>query len=630
MPAALVALLAVAYLILMSPTARGQGQPPVEVSAQADRTGVRPGDQFVIAVIFDHAEGWHIHTNSPVVPPTWRGFIAIPTEIEVAESSQYTVGPIQWPPVHEMPLDLGGTGKPVKYGVFEGQAVAYVPVTVKPGASGPVTVSLEVRYQACNDRTCVFPETATLTIEQPMLKPGETTTPTAAPELFAAFDIASLAAAAPKVATDNGRVIHFKEFGLDWKISTQGLGLAVLVVLSLLGGFVLNFTPCVLPVIPLKIMGLAQHAGNPRRALFMGAVMSVGVVAFWLAIGVLMVTLTQFKAISQLFQIPAFTIGVGVFILVMAVGMFGLFSVRLPQFVYFLDPKSDTVSGGFLFGVMTAVLATPCTAPFMGTASAWAVKQPPSLTLAVFASIGVGMALPYVVLAAYPKLLSRVPRSGPGSDAVKQVLGLVMVAVAVFFLGTGLDPLARLPVDEPIRWFWWVVFAFTVLAAAWMIVSVVRFSRSTPLRGVVTVFAACLVAGGLLVTIRFTERSPIHWKGYTPERFDAALAEGKVVVIDFTAEWCLNCKTLENTVLHQPEIVALLNGPGVAALKVDLTGKNPAGQAKLRELNWVGIPLLAVFGPGRSAPVTYDWYTPDMVLAAVEGARPKTASAEGP
>lgn len=600
-----------------------QPEAPVEVSVEVNRTGVRPGDQFVIAVIFNHADGWHIHTNDPKPPFSWQGFVAIPTEILVADSPQFTIGATQWPKSHDVLLDLGGTGRPEPYGVFEGQAIAYVPVTVKADAVGPLSIALTIKYQACDDRVCVFPETVDHVVEQKMLGAGEASVATSAPELFQAFDVASFAAAAP--VKPDARTIKFTEFGLDWEFSTLGLGLALLIFLSLLGGFVLNFTPCVLPVIPLKIMGLAQHAGNPRRALLMGGIMSLGVVAFWLTIGVLMVSLTQFKAINQLFQNAWFTIGVGVFIFIMAVGMFGLFTVRLPQFVYFLDPKSDTMSGGFLFGVMTAVLATPCTAPFMGTAAAWAVKQPPILTLAVFVSIGAGMAMPYLVLAAFPNLLAKVPRSGPGSDALKQILGLMMLGVATFFLGTGIDPLVRLPIDEPIRWFWWAVVVFAIIAGLWMIVSVFRFARSPILKSFVTAFALAIIAVSVPAGIRLTERSPIDWKGYTPHRFEAAQAEGKVIVIDFTAEWCLNCKTLENTVLHKDAIVALLNGPGVVALRVDLTGSNPDGQAKLKELNWVGIPLLAIYGPGYAEPVKYDWYTPDMVAAAVEGGRAKTA-----
>lgn len=598
------------------PTTNGQ-TPQVTVTVQPDRTGVRPGDQFVIAVIFDHADGWHIHTNDPQPPASWEEFIAIPTKIEIPDSAGVEIGAIQWPKPVMLPLDLAGTGVPAPYGVFEGRTVAFIPVTVKPDAVGKVLVRMTVSYQACNDRTCVFPEEATHSVEQRLLAAGELSVPAADPALFREFDRAAFTASVPAVP----RTLTFNEFGLNWKINTAGVGFVVLLLLALLGGFVLNLTPCVLPVIPIKMMGLANHAGNRARTLWLGVVMSVGVIVFWLTIGTLMAFVSSFKAINQLFQQPAFTFGVGAFILIMAIGMLGIFSIRLPQFVYAVDPRSDTVPGSFVFGVMTAVLSTPCTAPFMGTAAAWATKQPSTTTVVVFATIGLGMALPYLVLAAFPQLVARVPRSGPVSDLVKQVIGVLMVGVAVFFLGTGLDPLMREPVDPPIRWFWWVIFGLVALAMIWLIRGALRFARPSATRSLVIVLAVAVSGAAFFVSHRLTDLGPIHWVGYTPERFEKARAEGRIIVMDFTAEWCLNCKALENSVLHRDDIAELLNSPEVAPLRVDFTGENEPGQKALAALDWVGIPLLAIYGPGLSEPIKYDWYTAEMVKAAISKAR---------
>ncbi len=147
--------------------------------------------------------------------------------------------------------------------------------------------------------------------------------------------------------------------------------------------------------------------------------MSLGVVVFWLGLGGAIALTALFvqqgviakgggiTTANQLFQYPAFTITVGVIIAIMALGMCNLFTVRLPKFIYAINPKHDTFHGSLGFGVMTAVLSTPCTAPFMGAAAAGAVTQRPSIALAVFAAIGFGMALPYFILAAFPKLVQR-------------------------------------------------------------------------------------------------------------------------------------------------------------------------------------------------------------------------------
>jgi thiol:disulfide interchange protein DsbD len=132
-----------------------------------------------------------------------------------------------------------------------------------------------------------------------------------------------------------------------------------------------------------------------------------------------------------------------------------------------------------------------------------------------------------------------------------------------------------------------------------------------------TVAGLILGAVGGWVGVNFSSHGPIDWVGYTPERLAAATKDGKVVVLDFTAEWCLNCKALENGVLHRSDIVALFKSGKAIPMRVDLTGDNTNGATKLKELQWVGIPLLAIYGPSQPEPLKYDTYTVQTVLDAV-------------
>lgn len=157
-----------------------------------------------------------------------------------------------------------------------------------------------------------------------------------------------------------------------------------------------------LPLIPIKIISLSYAAKNRRQCILLGVFMSLGVLVFWLGLGALIALVSGFSATNQLFQYPLFTITVGLIIAIMAGGMFDFFSLQLPSFVYMIHPEQDTLKGSFGLGILAAVLSTPCTAPFMGAAAAWAATQPPSSTLAVFASIGIGMALPYFLLSVSP------------------------------------------------------------------------------------------------------------------------------------------------------------------------------------------------------------------------------------
>ncbi len=601
------------------------GAQEVTVRAVPLWTQVYPGDQLPVAVVFQHQDGWHTwpaKTNPEVLPPEIAEF-AIRTEIRPADATPpawlQRVGPTQYPVPHPGLVANPEGGKPVEVPLYSGTAIAYVPVSVSASApAGEQSLRLKIVFQSCDDKVCLPPQNMTVDVPVTVLSgtpaAGQARTVTD-PGLFAGFDQRAFAADAPVAAVPG---VAFNVFGWQFSVDPRGAaGLGALLALAAVGGLLLNFTPCVLPVIPIKILGLSQSAGSPARCLLLGGVMSVGVIAFWLSIGVAMAFISGFKAISTLFQTPWFSLGVGVFMLAMAASMLGAFLISLPNWVYAIDPSRESAKGAFGFGIMTAVLSTPCTAPFMGAAAAWAATQAPAITLATFAAIGVGMAVPYLVLSANPKLLKRLPRAGRGSEVLKQVMGLFILAVAAFFIGIGISSLTAEPGQPASLVYWWVVAALVLAASAWAVVQVFRISGKAGTRVLVAVPALLIAGGSVLAATRLTDRGPIAWAYYTPEKFDKARAAGDVIVLDFTADWCLNCKALEAAVLHQPEITRLLNSAGVTPIKVDLTGDNPPGRDKLKSLDWVGIPLLAVFGPGLEQPVKLDAYTPEQVKDAI-------------
>lgn len=587
------------------------------------------GGQLAIAVVFDHAPGWHVHLNKPVVPKEWGDdFKPWATEIAVKANPAIRTGPVQWPAPHTVKVDLTGSGKPADYQVYEGRAIAYIPVQVLPeAAAGTTEIEITVDYQACDDKSCDLPQTVVLKVP---LAIGKGTKVAGVElsrddiELFTGFDAAVFGKVDFGVAAAKSErgIVQFGIFGYNFSVDSAGVGgLALMALLAMLGGFLLNLTPCVLPVIPIKIMSLSHAAKNPAKTLLLGSIMSLGTIAFWLGIGGAIVGIKGFDQINTLFQTPWFSLAVGVFILVMGLGMMGLFTVQLPQAVYMVSPTHDSPGGSFLFGIMTAVLSTPCTAPFMGSAAAWATKQPAVITLGIFGAIGVGMALPYVLLSARPKWLDRVPRSGPSSELVKQAMGLFLFAVAAFFVGTGLDPLTRAAVDPPMRWHWWLVAACIVGAVGFTLIRGAKIKLKKTTLTVLGVVGLLASVGAVAFAYEQNRKGPIDWIAYTPARFEEQTKKGNVVVMDFTAEWCLNCKALEASVLNRPEISKLLASPGVVPMKVDLTGKNPDGQARLASLNWIGIPLLSVTGPGLKEPLKFDTYTADTIREAIEKAK---------
>lgn len=613
--------------------AQGDSSDHVSVTAVPAKTTVAPGDTLPVAVVFDIAHGWHIWTSEVQITKLPEGmasfeyaiFTDVKAAVEPAASAKAYADRVQWPAPHGAKADVGDGLK--TYAVYEGKAVAYLPVTIDPKAAvGPLKIALKVSFQSCNQNVCAQGADVTVPVELTVVaagagagatgagSSGSTGAGAASAALFAGFDPSVFSKLEMPVARDVRFNIFEWEFTLN---SGSATFLPVLLLMAFCGGILLNFTPCVLPIVPLKIMGLSAAAAGERKHTFMlGLAMSLGVVAFWMTLGVLLGTVKEFTQVNQFFQYPAFTITVGVFIAVMAVGMAGFYSLGLPQWVYAIEPKHETYGGSILFGVMTAVLSTPCTAPLMGAAAGWAVTTDSPLTvLSVFLAIGLGMASPYIVLSAFPHLTKKMPKTGPASDVLKQVMGLLLLAASAYFIGAGINAF----LEEPSKVYWWVISLIGVAAGIWLVIRTVQLAKSNTVK-------TAFVATGLLITVISGAIGPVltyerlPWRRYTPDALAAALKDGKVVVLDFTAEWCINCKALEKTVLESNTVAAALTQPNVVLLKADITGANPAAVEKMRSLGRATIPLLAVFAPDGQQLLNADTYTPTQVVDAVKAA----------
>lgn len=388
-------------------------------------------------------------------------------------------------------------------------------------------------------------------------------------------------------------------------------------------------------------MTLTQHAGSPGRTLYLGLWMAVGVVAFWLAIGLPVLFVTSFGDPSRIFGIWWVTAGLGTIIIAMALGMMGLFALNLPQGLYMVNPKADTAWGSFLFGVMTAVLGLPCFGFVAGALLAAAATLPKVATLAIFLGLGVGMALPYLILAMRPALVAKLPRTGPASDLVKQVMGLLLLGAGVYFVGSGLIALvAEMPWMAK-QLHVWAAAICALVAGIWLIVRTIAITSSAAKRAFFSIVAIAVAAVGLWYANDSTARARTNyldrqaalaqaegdalvtgvWIDYTPKRLEAARAAGKVVVVDFTAEWCFNCKALKALVLDKAPVKPALAQKDVVLLTADLSADSAPGHALLEALGQTGIPLLAIYSPGEASPWLANAYTAQQVIDALANAR---------
>lgn len=603
----------------------GDSRDRVDVSAKLARSEVLPGSDLPAAVILNIAPGWKVWPDPrPLSGPASSLAVfdgAIRTELKLLEASPGVEAHLDfaaWPEPVGSSMDLGDGTK--QYAVIMGRGIVSVPITVAADAPpGAARVVLEVSFQAC-EKECLQPASVRLDLPFTIAAPGTALAAQPLGPEFATFPSDVFARIRSGERAPSLVPLRFFRWNLTLN-AASGSGYLLLLLAAAIGGLLLNFTPCVLPVIPLKIMGLSSAAGSRSRCLTLGLAMVAGVVAFWTGLGLAMATVSGFTSTSQLFTHPTITVAIGLFIAAMAIGMCGLFSLSLPQWVYSINPQHESHTGSFFFGIMTAVLSTPCTAPLMGAAAAWAATQSPDTTMTVFATIGAGMALPYLILSAFPHLVSKMPRTGPASELVKQVMGLLLLAAAAYFVGAGLSGLMVTAPDPPNRFYWWVVAAFGIAAGAWLAWRTIRITPSMVRRAIFVPIGALIVLVSFSVGKSGTADGPIRWEYYTPDRFAAAQQAGHAILLDFTAEWCANCKTLEALVLNSEAVASRLGAEhGIVPIKVDLTGSNPDGIAKRDSLGFRSIPLLVVFSADGREIFKSEAYTPAQVVEAIEQA----------
>lgn len=621
------------------PVVKGEGgKQQVKARASVEFSRVAPGSTQRIAVELTHLNGFHTWPADPEVPPEFRGLVPVPTTLTLPERDA-----APWLASSEVRFPEGSmvkvrtpNGRPGQLRAYHGREVIMVTLAVGADApAGRVKVPVTVRFQACDESVCLPPERVTIELEFD-IGPGDAVGATGVDSTM----FATGAPPAPESTGDDPSPPPAQVGGeADDGVSTGGrmflgfipvpegggfVALAAVALLGGVGGLVLNLTPCVLPVIPIKVMTISKHAGSRERTLFLGSVMALGVVAFWVGISIPVIAWQSFGDPSALFGIWWFTLGMGLLIGVMALGLLGLFVINLPQSVYMVNPKADTATGSFLFGVMTGVLGLPCFGFVAGALLGAIAGQPRIMTVVVFTSIGVGMALPYLVLSMWPALVKKIPRTGPASELVKQFLGFLMLAAAAYFIGAGLTALGKESPHVNKALIWWAVAFFVVIGGAWLSIRTLTITKK-PVRRIAFVGLGALLAWGSVAWAQGRTRQArldaALWHEFTPAAFEEAREAGKVVVLDFTAVWCLNCQTLKAQVLDRPEVREAMLAGDVVALEADLTSESAPGWQALKDLGETGIPMLAVFGPGTSEPWKSNAYTPAQVMKAIRSAR---------
>jgi thiol:disulfide interchange protein len=416
-------------------------------------------------------------------------------------------------------------------------------------------------------------------------------------------------------------------------------GIFTFLLFGFLGGIILNLMPCVLPVISLKIFGFIQQAGQSRqRILRSGLAFTLGIFAWFIALALLLIALkgTGGDVTWGGFQFtnPYFVLALTVIVLVFALNLFGVFEISLPQSVtrsLLSTSERRDLLGSFFQGVFATVLATPCTAPFLGTALGFAFTQSAAVILAIFIAIAAGMSAPYLLLSAQPAWLRFLPRPGPWMLHAKQFMGFLLLATLLFLLYVlG----AQRGLEGAI---WASCFLLVISVACWMKGAFAVPTASAFKRGVVLVLMLLLVlaSGVYFIGDKFQSTRVASgdlqlrggWQAFTPERLQTELEQGRTVFVDFTAAWCLTCKFNEANVLESQDVREAFQRHGIVKLKADWTNGDPAITKLLQQFGRPGVPLYVLYPAKDEEPIVFpELLTKSMILDKLETVGHRVAS----
>ncbi len=410
--------------------------------------------------------------------------------------------------------------------------------------------------------------------------------------------------------------------------------LPVILLLALLGGLILNLMPCVLPVLSIKLLGVVSHGGGERGWVVANFLASAsGIVVSFLLLAASAVALKLGGGMvgwGMQVQEPLFLVFLTIVVTLFACNLFGFYEINMPSWLGGVAGgagNGPTLVGSFWTGALATLLATPCSAPFLGTAVGFALSRGAGEIFAVFFALGLGMASPYLLVAAAPGMATRLPRPGPWMVWVRRVMGLALIVTAIWLLWvisaqTGLIAA-------------WILggLALAMVAALWLVRAPGRGRIATTSIAALTVFA--FLVPGLAGRPAGTEAGGVsqvaagpQWQQFNESGIRGLVRAGQVVFVDVTADWCVTCKVNKSLVIDSAEIAEQLSASHVVAMRADWTTPDPDIARYLAKYGRYGIPFNVVYGPGApQGLVLSELLSKSEVLDALGRARDSGASA---
>jgi len=533
----------------------------VKIQTAVSVDTVHPGSSFQVAVIGDVEEGWHVNAN----PPTLE--YLIPTELKLESVDGFTFGKMQYPEAARLKFAFADQ----ELDVYEGRVIIRFPVSIA-GGEQPDEKVIEgtFRYQACNDQICLAP--ANLEVRIPIrIASLEQPSRPMNPDLFGS------------VALDQslGGTLGLAETNLGLLIEERGWVLTLLAIFVL--GLALNLTPCVYPMIPVTIGYFSkQSEGRTSRVFGLALMYLLGIAVTYSLMGIVAALTGQL--FGALLQNAWVLVGVAGIMVALALSLFGVYQIQAPNFIR--QKVSGDTGGGVLgalsMGLVVGIVAAPCVGPItIGLLTYVGATGDPWVGFWMFFTLSLGLGIPYVALGTFSGGLKKLPRSGVWMLWVEKLFGFAMLGLALYFVAP-LFPDVLVP---------WMVLALALVSGVWLGLLDKDSGGGTTFNWLKKATGLAALAVGVFAVIPETPGASIAWQDYDPALFDQAREEGRPVLLDFTADWCIPCRELDRFTFSDEGVVAAVDS--FLTLKVDLTHfESPEARPLREQFNVVGVPTI--------------------------------------
>lgn len=576
----------------------GDTEKRLNVRTEASLIKAHIGERGIISIVIDIPQGSYIYAN-PKGPGTGKATEIVPEQAEgiVFCKPEYPAGK-----AHKNSWEQEAVY------IYEKSLKAALPFAVSENAkAGRRNISVRTEALVCTADSCT-------PVSQELLLAMEILENTGAGAITEA----------EKALSDMENVSPAEEkFSPIYDVTSGIRGILQAVIIGFIAGLILNFMPCVLPVISLKVLGLVQNAdGNRGRLLKYGISFGMGIMAVF----VLLASMAAFAGYGwgSLFQHKAFLAAMTAVVFSLALSLLGVFTINAPSAAgkaeAFLGRQNK--ANAFFKGVLAALLATPCSGPFLGGVLAWAFGAGAAALFAVFISVGAGMAAPYILLCAFPALIRKIPKPGEWLITFERTMGFLLMFTVLYLLSV-------FRADDVLPMLAFLLFLAAALSVWGKYGAAYRKKRE---RIKAALAAAGLICAGLCVSFCFLQ-GPKNAHGEEQaltERLAENREHGRVSIVEFTADWCPNCRLVEAFSLNTDRVRAAVKKANADFIIADITLPDSEAQRLLEELGSRSIPFLAFFpaGKGFSRPICLrDIYSEDEVLAALGKA---SGANEGP